>query len=512
MKVNQLFEDIDIIETKGNIDMSLDIADISYNSKKSTKNSIFVAIKGYLTDGHKYIANAVENGAVIAVVEEFTTINIPQIKVKNTRNALADLSAKFYNHPSEDLFTVGITATNGKTTTAFMANEIFKEYGLETGLSGTVEVKYKDISIPSLLTTPESRDLQSYLRDMVDKNVTDFIMEVSSHAQEMSRVRNMTFDVVTFNNLSREHIDQHGTFENYVEIKSRLIRNAGKDTYVILNNDEPYIKSLKNETQGKVLTYSLDDNQCDFSAHNIDLSSGFGKYIFSINRDIEEIGLKKSEFEIDLGLAGYAGVMNSLVAIIISLVRGIDPFTIKKALRHFKGVERRFQMIYDREFSVVDDHFANVRNISVTMDTISKMDYKNLHVLYAIRGNRGVNLNRESADEMAQWFKKLDLKKVYSTSSQGIVSDKDKVSKDEKQVFLDTMEKNQIQVEHFEKAEDSIAELLPKVGEGDLVLLAGCQGMDYGGEILLNELVKNKSEEEKREILKVLDGREFVSS
>ena len=229
MKLFDLLSGLKTLETKGNIDENIEITDVQYHSGKIVPGSIFVAIKGHETDGHKYIQSAKDNGAVLAIVEDFIDLDFPMIRVEDSRKALADLADVFFNNPSTKLNVIGITATNGKTTTSFMTDAIFKEFGLETGLVGTVEVKYKDISIPSLLTTPESRDLQEYTRDMVDADVTDLIMEVSSHAQEMDRVRNMNYDIVTFNNLSREHIDQHGSFENYYEIKSNLIKNASSD-------------------------------------------------------------------------------------------------------------------------------------------------------------------------------------------------------------------------------------------------------------------------------------------
>lgn len=509
MKIEKLLRFIEAEQIKGKISPNLEISDVGYHSGKLGENSIFVAIKGYETDGHKYIKDAIKNGAVAAVVERFTDDEIPQIQVHDSRKALADLSAGFFKNPSEELNAIGITGTNGKTTTAFMTNKIFKEHGLETGLVGTVEVQYKDVSIPSILTTPESRDLQFHCRNMVDAGITDLIMEVSSHALEMSRVRNMDFDVVTFNNLSREHIDQHGSFENYYRIKSQLVINAKKDSYVILNFDVPRIEVLQHETRGNVLSYSFENNDRDFGIENLDLSTGFPKFNFRINRDIPELNLKKDSYPIELGVGGYSSVMNSVVAIIISLIRGIKIETIQKALKEFKGVERRFQIIYDKNFTVVDDHFANSRNIDVTMETLEKMNYKNLHIIYGIRGNRGVNLNRETAETTAKWLKKLGLNKIYSSSSIETVTWKDKVAPEEKKVFDEVMKKNDIEVIHHDRLDDGIYDVIKEVEEGDLLLLAGCQGMDPGGRILLEKITEDLEKEEKTEILKILEGRAF---
>lgn len=509
MKLLDLLEVLNILDVSGDLDKEKIITDIQYHSGKVSPGSIFVAIKGHETDGHKYIESAKENGAVIAIVEDFIDSDIPMIKVGDSRKALADLANLFFRNPSKELNLIGITATNGKTTTSFMTDAIFKEAGIETGIVGTVEVKYKDVIIPSILTTPESRDLQEHTRNMVDCGITDLIMEVSSHAQEMDRVRNMDYDIVTFNNLSREHIDQHGSFENYYEIKSNLIRNAKEDGIAILNFDEEKIKVLKDETKARVLSYSIENSNSDFGIEKLDLSTGFAKFQFNINRDIKDLNIKKSSFEVSLGVAGYSGVMNSVVAIIIALIRNINIEVIQRAMSKFKGVERRFQVIYDNEFIVIDDHYANSRNIAVTLETIEKMNYNNLYMLYAIRGNRGVNLNRESAEETAKWLKRLNVKKIYSTSSEETVTWKDEVSPEEKEVFFEIMAKNDIVVEHNDRLDNAIYNIMEKVKENDLLLLAGCQGMDPGGRVFLEKLTEDMNDDKKDEILKILEGRAF---
>lgn len=507
MKLKNLMNVLEIIEYRGEIDENLDISDICFNSKLCSSNSIFVAIKGYETDGHKYIGNALDSGASIAVVEEFVDVNIPQLKVTNSRDALADLSAKFFGEPSKSLNTVGITATNGKTTTSFMVDYIYKRANIETGLIGTVEVKYKDVIIPSVLTTPESRVLQEHLYNMVNAGVTDLIMEVSSHAQELSRVKNMDYDIVTFNNFAREHIDQHGSVENYYKHKSKLIKNAKPEAWAVLNFDDEMIRPLANETKARVLSYSIENLDSDFGIESLDLSTGLASFDFCVNRDIPELDLEKTKFHVDLGIAGFSGVMNSMVAIIISLIRGIDVEIIQGALRDFPGVERRFQLIYNREYKIIDDHYANEKNINVTMSTIEKMSYENFHMAYAIRGCRGIQVNREAAEETAKWLKTLGLNKIISTSSVEAVTKKDIVTPEEKDIFMKVMEENDIEVLHIDRLDEAVDAALNDLGEGDLLLLAGCQGMDAGGRCAIEKIASGKSEPEKSEILKVLEGR-----
>src|SRR5690625_367997 len=198
MELSKLLQAIEVIDSFQ--PKNIDIQGIAYHSGKVSKNFLFVCIKGYETDGHKYLNHAKENGAVVAIVEEFQPhIDIPQYKVKNSRRALARLSATFYGHPSRDLKMIGISATNGKTTTAFMTNAILEQHQLTTGLLGTVDIKIGDRKFPSELTTPESLELQTYLREMVEEKVTHVTMEVSSAAMEMHRVETVDYEI------GREH-------------------------------------------------------------------------------------------------------------------------------------------------------------------------------------------------------------------------------------------------------------------------------------------------------------------
>ena len=183
MKLEKILNNLDIIDANFEIDKEIEIKNIAFHTDDVVEGGIFVAIKGYVTDGHKFIKKARELGAEIAVVEDYSEENIKQIRVENSRIALADMARNFYEDPSKDMNVIGITATNGKTTTAFMVNSILEEDKRNTGIIGTVLTRYADVMIPSVLTTPESLTLQSYFRDMKDKGVTDVTMEVSSSAQ-----------------------------------------------------------------------------------------------------------------------------------------------------------------------------------------------------------------------------------------------------------------------------------------------------------------------------------------
>ncbi|OZU89250.1 UDP-N-acetylmuramyl peptide synthase [Virgibacillus indicus] len=492
MKLSQLLTSLHI-ENKVEYE-DLEIQGVSYHSQKAEPGHLFVCIKGYKTDGHKYIKDAVNRGVSAAVVEEIQeNIDIPQFQVKNSRAALARLGNIYYDYPSNKLKMTGITATNGKTTTSYMANAILEKAGLTTGLIGTVSIKNGNETIPSELTTPESLDLQYFLNEMVHNDVSHVTMEVSSSALELYRVAGVNYDIVTLNNISREHIDTHGSFENYFHYKSSLIRDASENSFAILNLDDDYSASLINKTNANVIAFGVNSAEGYIHCKNLDLSTGRAKYTFEILKTIrvnDDLVYKPFQFDVELGVPGLHSVYNSMVAIIIGLLNGVSISAIQQTLKEFKGVPRRFQFILESEFKIIDDHFANPGNIDVTMETVNFMDYKQLHLVYAIRGQRGPVTNRENAETIVKWASKLGLKEIIATKSVSHVTSKDEVSDEEVVSFLDVMTKAGIEVKLYDELPDAIQDGLEQAEKGDLVVLAGCQGMDEGAGIA-DELLTN---------------------
>lgn len=510
-RLNELLSGLNILEVRGaeNFD-TLQIAGVSYHSGKTKKDDIFVCIKGYKTDGHSYIDLAIKNGAVAVIVEVINPeVEIPQILVEDSRKALAIISSNFYNNPSKKMKIIGITATNGKTTTAYMTNHIFETFGLSTGIIGTVSVKYKDKEIPSYLTTPESLDLQGYLRDMHDENIDVVTMEVSSSALDLKRVYGVDFDIVTFNNISREHIDLHGSFEEYFKAKSSLITNAKEGSWAILNLDCPYSSSLQEKTKANVLTFSVEKDEGHFCCKNLDLSSGRGKFVLDIRKPftVGDYTYEKSEYEVSLSVPGYHSVYNAMVAIGVGLLSGIPIETIKESFTTFVGVERRFEFIYEKDFKIIDDHFANSGNIDVTLETLDYMDYKNLELVYAIRGSRGPIVNKENAESIVKWSKKLGLNHIIATKSISHTTEKDKVLDEEVQVFKEVLDNAGLSYTIYDELDEAIDNSLSNAGEGDVILLAGCQGMDYGANLALNLLHEKNPKLDKDELFLPLKDR-----
>lgn len=507
MKLNMLLEGIEILETRNALDS--DVKGVAYHSKRVKEGYIYVAIKGYKTDGHLYIGEALEKGAVAAVVEEFSDLPIHQIRVANSRVALSRLGANLYGHPSKSIRAVGVTATNGKTTTTFILDRIFELAGFKSGVIGSVLNKTGGRIETAELTTPESLDLQSLFSEMLGNGITRASMEVSSSALELYRTNDIDFDIVSFANFSREHIDQHGSFERYWEVKSSLVRNAKGSAIAVLNVDDDRIASLREQTKAKVVTYSISGDNGDILCKGVTLIKGRANYQVIVKKDIDlgEVTIKKGDFKISLGIPGYHSVENAMAATVIALADGIPVNIIIDALNSFKGVERRFEFIFEDDFIIVDDHFANVKNINSTLSTLADMEKNKLHIVYAIRGNRGTTVNRENAEALVYWRDKLGINDLVATRSIGAVGWKDEVAPEEEQVFKEVISQTDLRLKVFDTLEEAIGDVLKRVERDDIILLAGCQGMDRGARVAFDLIAGMRPEIDREKLYYPLERR-----
>lgn len=505
---NPLLNSIDILEkNQGELKP---ITGIAYHSAKVDPGYLFVCIRGYKTDGHLYLEEALKKGAAAAIVEEFRQdVDILQYRVKDSRLALAALANAYYDYPSTKFNLTGVTATNGKTTTTYMINTLLEEQGLKTGMVGTVIIKTGDTVRAAELTTPESLDLQGYFQEMVKNKVSHAVMEVSSSGLELKRVHGADFNIAVVNNISREHIDLHGSFEAYFKAKASLVRNAKETQWAVFNLDCPLTASLVSETKAKTFTYGIKKRDADCLVDNLDLSTGRARFTVTINRkEPAEIFAKlPHSFEVELSVLGLHSVYNAMAATLVGILQGIPVETIKRALYKFRGVERRFELIFEDDYKVIDDHFANSGNIDVTLETLQMMDYNNLSFVYAIRGSRGVTVNRENAEAIARWAPKLGLKRIIATTSSSHVGEKDLVTKEELNVFKEVMIESGLKTTIYKELPEAIAAGLSGMGKNDVLLLAGCQGMDYGASVCLEQIHNLKPHLPKATVFAALKNR-----
>ena len=278
MLLRNLIQDLIVLQLHGGLEG--EVRAITYHSGQASEGSVFVAIKGTRSDGHDFVQQAIDQGCQIVVVEKplAPVPGVTFLQVANTRAALARLANRFFGFPSHSLTVVGITGTNGKTTTTYLLESILTACGLKVGVIGTVDVRYPGYVQPSSVTTPESVDLQRTLREMVDAGVTHVVLEATSHALDMHRVDGTRFAVGLFTNLSQDHLDYHGTMGEYFAAKSRLfshiLQEAGKTpALAVINTDDLWCEKLFALIDGPSLRFGLSGDaeiraqqvRCDFT-------------------------------------------------------------------------------------------------------------------------------------------------------------------------------------------------------------------------------------------------------
>ncbi|WP_044896123.1 UDP-N-acetylmuramoyl-L-alanyl-D-glutamate--2,6-diaminopimelate ligase [Bacillus alveayuensis] len=363
------------------------ISSIEMDSRKVTKGSLFVCIKGYTVDGHDFALEAINRGAAAILAERKVHVkdDIPVIIVKNTKRAMAILADAFYGQPTHKLHLIGVTGTNGKTTTTHMIEKILKEAGKNTGLIGTMYIKIKEKQYDVKNTTPESLTLQSMFKKMIDENVTNAVMEVSSHALHMGRVHGCDFDVAVFTNLSQDHLDYHHTMDEYRNAKGLLFAQLGnayhheKPKFAILNGDDLASKYYEHLTSAHIITYGI-DAECDIMAKNIKMSAT-GTMFTLVTPD--------GTYPVQMKLVGKFNVYNVLAAIAATLVSGISIETILKAVQSLEGVRGRFELVNEgQNFTVIIDYAHTPDSLENVLKTVKQFVDHKIFVVIGCGGDR----------------------------------------------------------------------------------------------------------------------------
>lgn len=343
--------------------LSADILGISNNSKQIKKNYIYVAIKGRNTNGAKYVDEAILNGAILVVSNQNIKTKIPFKKVKNAKEEYIKLLQNFY-HYKPDIYTIGITGTDGKTTTAALLNNILNLANTSCYI-GTNGINYLNKKIPNQHTTPTPNLLYDTYHNLKKHQINDLVMEVSSEAIVDERIYNFKFNGAIFTNLSHEHLNTHKTMENYFQAKSQLFRNLDSKDLAIINQDDKYAQLLKTYTKAKIVTYGL--NQGLYQAKNIQLNFNKSKF------DVFYKGYYLATF--NLPLFGKYNIYNALAAISYTNELGIDLKWIIKGIEEIKPIDGRFMTYSKHNITGIVDfaHTPNaIKNLLANLNEFKK--------------------------------------------------------------------------------------------------------------------------------------------
>ena len=370
---------------KGRTDLS--VGGIQYDSRRVVSGDLFICIEGFVHDGHRFIEEAVRRGAVACVVQKPVPVpeNLTVVQVGDTRRAMARLANCFYGDPSRSLKLVGVTGTNGKTTTSMLCRSVLQERG-SVGLIGTVENIVGERQYPVERTTPESVDLQRMLRQMVDYGSSYAVMEVSSHSLVLNRVDTCRFTTAVFTNVTRDHLDFHGDFEHYLHAKARLFREhlapdpGDPGRAAIINWDDPHGVDMARNCPAPVWRYGIESRDVHVRAEDIEIRGGGA--IFTVCGEFGRVPLH-------LPLTGRFNIYNALAAFTVGLAEGIPPERIASRLESAGPVKGRFQLIpHQEDFAVIVDYAHTPDGLENILRTAREITRNRVLVVFGCGGDR----------------------------------------------------------------------------------------------------------------------------
>jgi UDP-N-acetylmuramoyl-L-alanyl-D-glutamate--2,6-diaminopimelate ligase len=354
-------------------DAEVEVTSLAYDSRKAGPGTLFFCVVGEKRDGHEFAAQVVEAGAVALVVERQLEVAVPQVVVPSARAAMAPFAAAFWGNPTAALKVVGVTGTNGKTTTAYLIREILEAAGVQTGLMGTVKQVVGGVEEPVERTTPEAIDLQETFRRMIDGGDRAVAMEVSSHALVLHRADRIHFDVAVFTNLTQDHLDFHQTMEEYFEAKRMLF--AADPGVRIVNFDDPYGRRLAAEFE--CLTFSAEGADADYRATDVEFDAGGATFTVA------------GKAEVRTGMPGHFNVANALAAFAAAEALGVDAATAAAGLAAAARVPGRFEPIDEGQgFAVLVDYAHTPDSIENALRAARRLTAGKLISVFGAGGDR----------------------------------------------------------------------------------------------------------------------------
>ena len=461
MELTQLLNSLHVIQVTGEVQRK-DVADIVYDSRKVQKNSVFVAIKGYKTDGHKFLQDAINKGAVAVVVEDDDSIpdelithsKIAKLVVNNSRIALAELSKGFYKDPTSKLKLVGITGTNGKTTSTFILKNILESAGYKTGLVGTIANYVGDVKVDSKLTTPESNDLNKFFYDMIEAGCSHAIMEVSSHSLVLNRVYGLDFSAAIFSNITSDHLDFHQTFDEYLNAKKILFDGLGSNSFAIINSDDSNSNKMIKDCKAKIVTYGIADNS-DYQIKNIN---------YDLNGTDFTITNQNVDYKIHTTLIGTFNAYNAASAFATAHSLGIDANKIVESIKSSPQVPGRFEVLGNRNKKVIVDYSHTADSLEKALQAIREI-VKDKNQVVAVFGCGG-DRDKTKRPIMGKIASELS-DKVFVTSDNPRTENPYDIIKD----ILKGISKNNYEIE--ENREEAIKNSIQRSDDNAVILIAG---------------------------------------
>ena len=455
MKLNQVVQNLDILISKGNLD--IEITNIQYDSRKVTEGTLFICIKGFNSDGHKYIQSAIEKGAKAFLVQENVNIDgYTFIKVEDTRKAMATVADNFYNHPSKKFGVVGVTGTNGKTSITTFLSEILNLNEKKVGLIGTIKIFDGDKEVESNSTTPESVEVQECFNSMLNNGCDYCAMEVSSHSLVLNRVDETEFKLGLFTNLTPDHLDFHKDLEDYREAKQQLFYKTTVANIINID-DEGGAKIYENIKNLKTpcYTYAI-DNEADFRATNIKIDASGVAY---------KLTTPTYEEDIFVPVPGKFTVYNTLAVIAACYMLNIPKEVVIEGLKNTGGVAGRFETIQnDKGISVIVDYAHTPDALENILNTAKEFAKGNVITVFGCGGDRDTT-KRPLMGAISQKLSDICI----VTSDNPRTEDPNLIIED----ILEGLDKNNENYKVIVDRKEAIVEAINMAKPEDVVIIAG---------------------------------------
>jgi len=387
MELTQLINSIKTIQVIGEVQRK-DVSGIFYDSRKVVENSVFVAIKGYKTDGHKFILDAINKGALAIILEDNNSVpdeifihgKTAKILVKDSRKAMAEVSHSLFKQPTSKLKLIGITGTNGKTTTSYFIKNILETSGAKVGLMGTIANYIGDRELKASLTTPESSDLNRLLFEMVEEGCSYAVMEVSSHSLFLNRVYGLNFSAGVFTNITSDHLDFHENFENYFKAKKILFDSLTPSSFAVINSDDKSSTNIVKDSPAKIFTYGRLSGS-DFAISNISFDLHGTKFNLNWNG---------KEYNLFTTLVGEFNAYNAAAAFAVSVLHGVSEENAIEGIKTCKQVPGRMEVVGKGNKKAVIDYSHTADSLEKALLSIKKLAKNNqpIYTVFGCGGNR----------------------------------------------------------------------------------------------------------------------------
>jgi len=383
VRLRDLLKVLDLETTLPRETLESEVTDIAHDSRKVVPGCLFVAVRGFHSDGHQFISQAVQKGAIAVVAEQKSSTEaegVPLVSVKNSRKALALLADAFFNHPSERLKLIGVTGTNGKTTTTYLVKSIVEATRGTAGLIGTIDYRVGSKVYPAPNTTPESLDLQRLMSEMTNLGAETCIMEVSSHALALDRTAGCRFAIAAFTNLTQDHLDFHETMDLYFDAKLQLFKGLDPGACAVINIDDARSANIISATKARVITTGL--------TPRADVRP-LGAIHHSIHGLTFEITTPSGMIKVESSLVGIHNIYNILTAVAIGIAMGYSTTTIAEGVKTMQAVPGRMEKVGDgKPFSVIVDYAHTEDALQRLLEAVREISEGRVITVFGCGGDR----------------------------------------------------------------------------------------------------------------------------